>query len=78
MIKLIGIYKIYCIENNKCYIGSSKNIRGRWDKHKQMLRNNAHTTKHLQLAWNVYGKEYFTFSVLEECDQSQLLVRELY
>ena len=35
-----------------------------------------HVNPHLQSAWNKHGKEQFEFSVLEECDKSQIRLRE--
>jgi|2_EtaG_2_1085320.scaffolds.fasta_scaffold01715_7 group I intron endonuclease len=37
-----------------------------------MLRGNYHFNKHLQAAWNKYGEEYFSFSVLLVCDKKLL------
>ena len=72
-----GIYKIENIFNKKCYIGSAVSLRIRWNKHKNDLRKNIHINKHLQSAWNKYGKEGFNFDVLEEVlEKSKLVERE--
>lgn len=70
---MIGIYEILNTVNNKAYIGSSINIKGRWQKHKALLRHNKHENKKLQNAWNKYGEDNFKFSILEECDVKNLL-----
>ena len=62
-----GIYAIYCIADDKLYIGSSKNIKRRWTRHRAELANNRHCNIHLQRAWTKYGKHLFTFHVLEHC-----------
>lgn len=78
MQKIIGIYKITCLVNNKIYIGSSNNIYKRWNEHIWELNNYKHDNKHLQDAWNKYGKENFIFEVIEECSKDTKLEREQY
>lgn len=76
--KIIGIYCIENIDTNKKYIGQSKDIEGRWYKHKNELRHNSHDNDYLQKAWNKYGENRFEFSILEECDESELNEKEVY
>ena len=66
--KLVGIYKITNIVNDKIYVGQSIAIKQRWSQHKAELRKNKHGNCHLQKAWNKYGEEKFKFSVLEYLD----------
>jgi group I intron endonuclease len=61
-----GIYEIRNLINNKVYIGSSYNIKNRWSQHKQELNKNIHNNYHLQSAWNKYGKNNFSFKIIEE------------
>lgn len=75
---LSAIYEIRCLLNNKVYIGSSKHYKNRWTTHKRNLKNNNHINKHLQSAWNKYGKKNFVFSIIELCDIDNLLDRESY
>ena len=74
----VGIYKIRNIINNNIYIGSSNNIKKRWIKHFSLLKRNCHHSSHLQNAWNKYGEFNFEFSILEECKEDELLLREQY
>lgn len=60
-----GVYKITNIINNKCYIGSSIDIVGRWRQHMKALRKGIHHSIHLQRAWNKDGEENFEFSIIE-------------
>lgn len=72
---------IYCIRNDvnkKIYIGSSKNIKSRWRRHKSDLNRGDHRNPHLQSAWNKYGKDEFEFYVLEECKEEKLIEKENY
>jgi len=61
-----GIYAIVNKINGHRYVGSAVNIAARWRIHTYHLRKNNHHSKHLQAAWNKYGKEQFDFIVLEK------------
>lgn len=76
IVPISGVYLITCTTNNKIYIGSSVNITRRWHWHKTALRRRKHHSVLLQRAWNKYGEECFTFSVLEKCKPSECLKRE--
>jgi group I intron endonuclease len=73
-----GIYKISCLANGRCYIGSAKNIVSRFIEHRKTLRAGNHSNRHLKFAWNKYGKDAFTFYVLEYCCIEDLLSREQF
>lgn len=73
-----GIYKITNLVNGKIYVGSSCNIKRRWDEHKYELSHNTHSNGHLQKAYNKYGKNNFSYEIIEECDENDLLKREQY
>lgn len=73
-----GIYCITCIPTSKVYIGSTIDLRKRWYWHKGDLRAKRHHNRHLQNAWNKYGADSFTFSVLELVDVTHLEDREQY
>ena len=66
--KIAGIYEIKNINSGKVYIGQSKDIMIRWRDHIARLKSQKHDNKYLQHAWNKYGAEAFTFSILEECE----------
>lgn len=72
------IYKITNRINGKTYIGSTKNVKQRWAKHKALLRHNHHPNFHIQAAWNKYGEDSFVFEVVEECVPDELLSREQF
>lgn len=77
-LKYSGIYCIENIINHKTYIGSSKNIYSRLLKHFALLRHSRHENAHLQNAWNKYGEDSFTWTVLERCGEKELTKREQY
>ena len=79
MNKIMGIYRIYNYVTNKSYIGSSVNIKERWQEHRRRLRNNTHENIFLQRAYNKYGKENFKFIIHEVVsDESKLIEIEQY
>jgi len=78
MDKISGIYKIKCLKNEKIYIGSSFNIIKRIDNHFKKLKNKKHINRHLQASYDLYGKDNFTWEILERCDVEILLDREQF
>ena len=76
---IAGIYQIQHVRSGKTYVGSAVNIESRWGGHIRRLRNGTHHSAKLQNAWNKYGSEAFTFTVLEFVEDAKLLIeREQY
>jgi len=71
-----GIYQIRNKQNNKIYVGSSRNIAKRKRSHYSLLRRDEHPNTHLQAAWNHYGESNFIFEILLACDEECLLDKE--
>ena len=67
-----GVYSITCYGNDKFYIGSSVNLNARRSSHFSQLKNNKHTNKHLQNAYNKYGECSFVFDVIEYCNENEI------
>jgi group I intron endonuclease len=75
-----GIYVIENKVNKKKYVGKTKNFRVRLSQHQSAIKENS-TRKindHLRNAIKKYGKENFTFKVLEVCKLKDCSKRELY
>ena len=70
-----GIYLIENLLNGKKYVGQSKNIYARWSGHRC---DSKEKNLPLYFAMRKYGLENFKFSILEECEISQLAEREDY
>ena len=70
---MIGIYKITNLTNGKSYIGQSIHIERRWIEHCLPSADSA-----IAKAIQKYGKEQFSFQVIEECSKEQLNEKEEY
>jgi len=73
-----GIYVILNLVNGKVYVGSSKYVNGRLADHKILLARGIHGNAHLQSAWNKHGSAMFSFEVLRECPEDELLEQEQF
>jgi len=73
-----GIYRIFHIESGKSYIGQSVNVKKRIYTHFWNLNKNCHGNRYLQNAHSLYGRDAFSFEVLEYCSRELLTEREQY
>lgn len=74
----IGIYAIVCNPTGKMYIGQSRSIRKRKSDHVKSLLKGSHYNEYLQRAFDKYGRDNFSFRVLENCEITELDDREAY
>lgn len=78
----IGIYKIYNKENNNTYIGQSKNIENRLNKHIEDLKNNKHHQHNLQKEYNNFKKtiknQYKGNELFSYIDYDKLVFEKYY
>ena len=65
MKKICGVYSIVNVINGKIYVGSSNDIFTRFRGHKNNLKKGKHENEHLQYSYNKYGKDSFTYNILE-------------
>jgi group I intron endonuclease len=76
-LKRCGVYKITNLKNNKVYIGSTtKTLYSRKRSHFLKLKNNIHFNTHLQLSFNKYGENFFTFEILAICKEEHTVILE--
>lgn len=73
-----GIYQITNKLNGKRYIGSAVYLKRRQEEHLYHLCCGDHHNKHLQRAFDKYGKQSFEFSVLSHVNPEKLIEREQY
>nr|YP_009184719.1 putative GIY YIG homing endonuclease [Oogamochlamys gigantea]YP_009184758.1 putative GIY YIG homing endonuclease [Oogamochlamys gigantea]ALO62834.1 putative GIY YIG homing endonuclease [Oogamochlamys gigantea]ALO62841.1 putative GIY YIG homing endonuclease [Oogamochlamys gigantea] len=59
-----GLYMIHCSLNDWRYYGESSNVSGRLSSHRSMLNRGIHPNRGLQMDWEKYGEENFSFIVL--------------
>ena len=79
--KRIGIYKIENKITGKVYIGQSVDIDRRFRTHRYNAYNERDRETYdlyLYTAIRKYGKENFTFTIIEQCDKALLNEREKY
>ena len=76
MTEASGIYQITHSETGRRYVGQARNIERRWREHVRALRRGGHTSRYLQRAWDKYGADAFSFSVIETCSLEMLDKRE--
>ena len=67
-----GIYKITCLSNDRFYVGSTFDLKIRWQEHRSRLRKNKHENPHLQNAWNKYGESNFKYEIIEKVPDDKL------
>lgn len=72
---MIGIYKITKKENGKCYIGQSNNCERRFKEHQT---KGASSRIPVDIAIQKYGKDAFTYEIIEECSIEELNQKEQY
>ena len=73
-----GIYMIQNKVNNKMYIGQAVDIERRWGDHRHGLANRCNENRHFINAWKRDGEENFEFTILLECEESDLNMYEEY
>lgn len=75
MERICGVYLISYL--GYLYVGSSKNVYKRWNRHKNDLKSQNHHCKFLQRIWNKYGENSLDFRILENVeDYTKLIQRE--
>jgi len=75
--QISAIYVITNTVTNDMYIGSALNPKKRWYNHITTLEKNKNSSTLLQRNYNKYGKENFTFDIIEIVkDKNKLIERE--
>lgn len=68
-LKRSGVYQISNTIDDKVYIGSTAlGFRKRWWQHRNDFKNGKSHNPHLQNIWNLYGKEFLVFDIVEFVD----------
>ena len=70
--KICGIYKITNTITGDFYIGSSKNVKKRWESHKWPSTWKKHSNNQLYKDMQKYGLDKFEFQVIEEVELDKL------
>ena len=70
--KISGVYKITNTITGDFYIGSSKNVKRRWEEHKLYSSWNKQPNNPMYLDMKKYGIDKFEFQILAEVEAEQL------
>ena len=64
--KLMGVYQIRNIVNERVFVGAALNLYGIINRHKFELKLGSHRNEKLQADWLAFGGESFAFEILDE------------
>jgi group I intron endonuclease len=67
-----GVYQIRNLVNDRVYVGQSIHLSARKSHHFSDLKYNKHGNRHLQNAYNLYGKDNFVFEIVLYCEDFEL------
>lgn len=76
MNKICAVYKITNTVTCDFYIGSSKDIKRRWEAHKWPSKWNEHPNNPMYLDMHKYGIDKFEFQILAEVEEYSLKQKE--
>ncbi|KEH88985.1 hypothetical protein Z967_12055 [Clostridium novyi A str. 4540] len=62
-----GVYMIYSVNTDECYIGEAANFKKRFAKHISALKHNSHHNNLLQCIYNKYGQEDLLYIPICKC-----------
>ena len=65
MVPPMGIFSLRNNQTGRVFLGSSLNLKNKYERIKLMLGMGNHNNSELQKDWNNYGEESFTFEILE-------------
>ena len=67
--KQMGVYRIRNLQTEQSFVGASRDLRARFNRHRIELKTNAErSSAELQADWNRLGAEAFAFEILEELE----------
>lgn len=67
----MGVFAVKCTVNNKYYMESSPNLKGRINSTVFKLNAKIHPNKELQEDWNRYGEDRFNISIIDTLKYSE-------
>lgn len=73
-----AVYVIVNVSSGRKYVGSTKDVERRFKDHVTLLSRGLHHCRHLQRAWDIHGKDYFEFKLVEIVDVDRLTEREQF
>ncbi|MBK6966969.1 MAG: GIY-YIG nuclease family protein [Bacteroidales bacterium] len=72
----IGVFQIRNMLNGRIFIGSSLDLVAIWHAQKLQLDAGMHSNEELQKDWKLYGRENFSYEILEEIKQTDQMTSD--
>lgn len=67
----MGIFLIKNLVNHKTFLGYGANLPGIFNRFRFELKTRVHRNKKLQLDWNQFKEENFSFEIIDELKPNQ-------
>ena len=67
----MGIFQIKNLDNDRIFIGSSKNLPGKFNSIKFQLKMGSYINQELQKDYNNLGEEKFSFEVIDKLEPKE-------
>jgi group I intron endonuclease len=67
----MGIYQIRNLTNGKIFVGSSKNLTGKFNSYKFQLDLGSHINRELQKDYSKFGEKNFAFEIIDDLDPKE-------
>jgi hypothetical protein len=64
----MGIFAVINTENNKCFLETTQNLKGKMNSVSFQLRSGGHPNKELQKDWQKFGEAAFETVILEKIE----------
>jgi hypothetical protein len=65
----MGAFAIRCVPDNRCWVGTSRNLTAAQNSAWFSLRMGMHRNRDLQAAWTTHGEAAFEFEIVEKLDE---------
>ncbi len=73
-----GVYKVINTENNRIYIGASRDLYQRKMNHLSKIKHKCHANKKIMIDIEIYEYDVFKFEIIEMCESHELKETEHY
>lgn len=75
-VKPMGIFQIRNTKNGRVYVDSAKNLQGKINREKFLLKNKMHSNEEMQNDFSETGMEFFSFEILDYLEPKDISSRD--